>query len=453
MWTRTIGSLCLAITGCAVASDDGESSDQPLFGGDPANDAVYGIDISHWEGPMSQYEMDCFWTQGVRHVVSGTQVAEVTRQQLEMADARGMTLDAYVYLYWDRDMTAQVDDAFATAASFPIGRMWLDVEESAGGRSASTLLALVRQAVDACRAHGAAECGIYTRGTYWTASLANTTELADVPLWYARYNHLTSLDSWATERFGGWDRPAAKQWAEEVLCNVGVDKDTIQVLTAPSVVIDRSPPPPPTTVPAAPVGLYPAPGTTVGVPYLKLMARSIDGATSWQHALDRWDAAGQRWIAYYTWTTAVPFRTVYPSYHDRYYRLRVRARNGHGWGAWSEWSTFAYGAPSTPPPGEEPPPPPPPGDGVPVGLAPDGVTVTTPSVTMAWSAITDATSYQIAIEYQVGSAWSSYVTYSSTTASKTFWPQYHGTSYRFRVRAQVGGVFGAWSADATFAYP
>jgi len=126
--------MSMAMIGACASSDDleGSTADE-IFLGDPANDAVFAVDVSHWEGPISQYEMDCFWSQGVRHVVSGTQLTEITRQQLQMAVDRGMSVDAYVYLYWDRDPAAQVADAFAAVDGFPIGRMWLDVEEAAGG--------------------------------------------------------------------------------------------------------------------------------------------------------------------------------------------------------------------------------------------------------------------------------------------------------------------------------
>jgi hypothetical protein len=209
-------------------------------------------------------------------------------------------------------------------------------------------------------------------------------------------------------------------------------------------------------VPPAPAGLYPADGATVRLDYVKLMAASIPYATSWQHALEVWDAGTQLWKTYYTWTSPVPFRKVSPVWTNRYFRVRVRAANSLGWGAWSGWNVFAFGQPTGPAPGSPPPPPPPPppdsGD-VPTGLAPDGVTVTTASVTMTWGAVTGATRYEIGIETQAGTSWQSYVTYTTTTASKTFWPQIHATSYRFRVRADRGAGYGAWSSFATFAYP
>lgn len=434
------------LVGCAAAERDEEAVTVEL-GGDPANGAVFALDVSHWEGPLSQHEIDCFWANGVRHLVAGTQRLDLARQQLDMAESRGMTIDAYVYLYWDQSPAAQVAEAFARVDGFPIGRMWLDVEESPGGRSASTMIGLLREASDACIADGGADCGIYTRGTFWQPALGNTTQFAELPLWYARYNYKPSLDSWQTERFGGWTFPAAKQWAEEALCSVGVDKNAMQVITAPTLVIDRSPPPPPTSAPAAPTRIYPADGATIVFTYAKLMAASIAHATSWQHALEVWN--GTAWTAYYTWTSTLPYRKTNPPM-NRYYRLRVRARNTFGWGPWSTASVFAYGQPTGSWPGASPPPPPP--ATVPTGLAPDGTVVSTPSVTMTWVGVTGASRYEVAIERQVGTAWQAYTTYSTTATSKTFWPQTHGVSYRFRVRAIVGSAPTEWSALATFAF-
>lgn len=444
------------LAACVDAADElDEAGDSAaLMTGDPAHGALAAVDVSHWEGPLSQHEVDCFWTEGVRHLVAGTQVAEVTRQQLAMAVARGLTVDAYVYLTWDRDTAAQVEQAFTTAAGFPVGRMWLDVEEPPAGRSVATLTAAVERAATACRAHAGVDCGIYTGAGFWRSAMANTATFAELPLWFAWYDHDQRLDTWATQRFGGWQAPVAKQWAEEVLCGVGVDKDSMQVVSSPTVVVDRTPPPAPTAPPPAPTGAYPADGATVTVDYVKLMAGSLPGATSWQFALEQWDGAA--WRTYYTWSATVPFRKVVPTYRDRYYRHRARAQNALGWGAWSAWSTFAYGAPTTPPPGANPPPPPPPPpptSGVPTGLMPDGVTVTTAAVTLRWSAVTSATQYTVAIEYLVAGTWRAYTTYTTTTASKTFYPQTHGTTYRFRARARVGGVDGAWSTDASFTYP
>ncbi|MEW5851779.1 MAG: GH25 family lysozyme [Myxococcota bacterium] len=442
-----------------METEEAVVSPSPAFYGDPAANAVFSIDISHWEGPMAQVEMDCFWSSGVRHVVSGTQVEEITRQQLDMAISRGMTVDAYVYLYWDRPMAAQVREAFRRVQGFPIGRMWLDVEENPGDLGWRALEELVQQAVDACDAEGTAECGIYTGPGFWRTYMNNTTRFAELPLWYAWYNDKTALSNWSTERFGGWVAPEAKQWAEEALCSVGVDKNSMRVVTTPSVVVDRSTPPAPQSVPPAPTNLLPADGSVVSVDYVKLMAGTVAHATSYQLALEHWN--GTSWVSYYTWTRTLPFIKSNPIYRDRVFRFRARAKNRYGWGAWSGWVVFDYGTPTGPRPDVMPAPEPEPApgsapapspSGAPTGLAPDGVALSTSSVTLSCNAQSDATRYEFAIEYQSAGSWQTYTSYLRTSPTATFWPQIHNTAYRWRVRSQAGGTYGAWSNWAQFDY-
>ncbi len=478
--TLVFGLLTALVPACAVqgdASDDDSSWEAEAnaivpstpFYGDPKNGAVYALDVSFWEGPLSQREMDCFWDSGVRHIVVGTQVEELTRQQLSMAVARGMTVDAYVYLYWDKDVATQTREAFRRVSGFPIGRMWLDVEENPAGLGSSKLVSFVRAGLDECTALGgsAIGCGIYTGPGFWKSYMSNTSELASVPLWYAQYNGRTGLDAWSSEKFGGWSQPVAKQWAEQALCGVGVDKDTMQVTTKPSVVVDRATPPDTGLPPAAPDGLYPAEGSVVGVDYVKLMSATVPRATGYQLALERWDAASASFRPYYTWSTSDPFVKTYPP-RSALYRMRVRARNARGFGAWSAYSMFDYGKytgtrpsdsptepapppttePSTPPPTE-----PPPATGVPSALAPHDTTVSTAAVTLTYAGVAGATRYELAIENATSSgAFVPYVTYSTTALSKTYYPAIHRTKYRFRVRAEVASVMSAWSSWATFDY-
>lgn len=450
--------------GCAVQTDDGASSEAPLtpspyFAGDTANNAPFAVDVSMWEGPIAESETDCMWTSGVRHVIAGTQVEEVTRQQLAMAVSRGMTVDAYVYLYWDRDITAQVQEAFRRVKGFPIGRMWLDVEEDPRSLGSNALIAKVQTAYNVCMAQGAADCGIYTGPGFWRTYMSDTKSLSNIPLWYAQYNGKKLLSDWPTEHFGGWAKPVAKQWAEEALCGVGVDKDVMQVLTKPQLVVDRTLPPDTKQPPPAPGGLYPADGAVVGVDYVKLMSATIPRATSYQLALERW--TGSAWIGYYTWTNANAFVKSQPTIHNAVYRFRARAQNAYGWGPWSAYATFDYGKytgarpnaqPPPPPPSSTnpPPPPPPPPPGVPGSLSPDGnVTIATANVSLSCSAVQGATSYELAVEYLSGNVYAVYYTYAPASPTQTFYPAIHGT-YRWRARAKVNGTFGAWSSYATF---
>ncbi|MBS1149587.1 MAG: glycosyl hydrolase family 25 protein [Myxococcaceae bacterium] len=433
------------------------------FEGDPLNHAVYAVDVSHWEGPIAQHSMDCLWTSNVRHVVAGTQIEEVTRQQLRMAVARGMTVDAYVYLYWDQDMGEQVRKALGRVTGFPIGRLWLDIEEKPAGRTADQLIALSQQVVDACRAQAPAGvgCGIYTGPGFWKSYLANTPRFAEVPLWYAQYNDKTSLASWSTEKFGGWTFPAAKQWAERVLCGIGLDRNTMQVVSGAPLVVDRTPVPAPTVTPLAPQGLWPAGQTQLS--YLVLMADSIPHATGWTFQMESW--TGTKWATYTAWSQSVPSRKIYPYWLNRLYRFRARAQNSKGVGAWSDWAQIEVGTwagalpvppiappPPPPPPTQPPPPPPPPAPvaGAPTGLSPSGGAVlSTASVTLSCAAVTGATGYEFALEYLVSGSWRSYFTYAPAAGRQTFYPQAK-TQYRFTARAKVAGAWTPASAAASF---
>ncbi len=198
----------MLLVGCGGVQDQTTANERlvpvPVQDGDPANGAVFATDVSFWETPLSQAEMDCFWDSGVRHVIVGTQEEAITREQLAMAVSRGMTVDAYVYLYWDTDMTAQVKRAFSRVSGFPIGRMWLDIEQDPGSLGAAAVVSDIQQAVTACQAQGGVECGIYTGKGFWQTYAGDTQAFSDVPLWWAHYDGKTLLSTWADDAFGGW---------------------------------------------------------------------------------------------------------------------------------------------------------------------------------------------------------------------------------------------------------
>jgi len=457
-WTLLAGTSLL-LAACVGPSDEDSATQAlqaaPYFPGDVANDAEFAADVSVWETPLAQSQMDCFWDSGVRHVVVGTQDAIVARQQLAMAVSRGMTIDAYVFVHWNQDLAAQVASAFAMVSDFPIGRMWLDIEEDPGTVGSSSLIARIQQGVAACEAtRPGVTCGIYTGPGWWKTYLANTSSFTAVPLWYALYNHKRSLSDWTTEQFGGWTSPVAKQFQTAPLCGVGgADWDVMQVSAPPPLSVDRTPATDTGTVPDAPANLFPSDGMVIPIDYVKIMSGTVPLASQYQLALERY--TGTAWASYYTWSTPNAYVKVSPPATPALYRFRARAQDAHGWGAWSDYATFDYGTytgprPSSTPPPQQPPPPPP---GVPGSLSPDGVTITTASVALSCTAVTSATTYQFAVETSTASGWAAYYTYTLSGTAMTLYPQIHGVDYRFRVRAMVGGVYGDWSTYATFHVP
>ena len=453
-WSLVAGMLLFA--GCVDPMDEDSSGQAlqapPYFPGDVANNAEFAADVSVWETPLAQSQMDCFWDSGIRHVVVGTQDALVAHQQLDMAIARGMTVDAYVYIYWNRDITAQIADAFAMVDGYPVGRMWLDIEEPPGTLGANTLIPRIQQGLTACSsARAGVTCGIYTSPGWWKTYVGNTTSLTSTSLWYALYNKKRSLSDWSAEQFGGWTSPVGKQFQTAPMCGVGgADWDIMQVSATPTVTVDRAPVADTGAAPVAPANLWPTTGMVIPVDYLKIMAGTVPNATSYQLALERY--TGTAWATYYTWTTPNAYVKVSPPKTAALYRLRARAQNAHGWGAWSDYTSFDYGTYTGPRPTDMPPAqqPPPSTSSVPGALSPDGVTITAASVALSCSAVTSATTYQFAIESATSSGFAPYYTYTVSGTTMTLYPQLHGVDYRFRVRAMVGGVYGDWSSYATF---
>tara|TARA_B100000530_G_C15739056_1_gene400891 strand:- start:469 stop:675 length:207 start_codon:yes stop_codon:yes gene_type:complete len=64
--------------------------------------------------------------------------------------------------------------------------------------------------------------------------------------------------------------------------------------------------------------------------------------------------------------------------------------------------------------------------------------------------VAGAAGYSVSIEWLNDGQWTSYYTYETNEASKTFWPQVDKANYRWRVRASVGGAWSDWSTWAEF---
>ncbi len=131
-----------------------------------------------------------------------------------------MSLEAYVWLDWQGDICAQVQRAKETIGDRPVGRLWLDVEQEAGGLDHRAILDRLRQAASECAALPA---GIYTSVSKWRELTGNSREFADLPLWSAYYTSDDSLDKWGGP-YGGWTECHIRQHAGDIdLCGIHVD--------------------------------------------------------------------------------------------------------------------------------------------------------------------------------------------------------------------------------------
>ena len=319
--------------------DAGEPTERPRHTGSPV--PTYAVDISVWTDPITDPDVDCMWDAGVRHIIIGTQFLEVTRQQIKIAVRGGMTIDLYVYLYWNEDISAQVQEALDLAEEFrQVDRIWLDVEEDPGGLGYDALKAHVDEAVAAA---GDFPIGIYTGWGYWHTYMRNTTDYAEHPLWYARYDDIGSLDTWEDDRFGGWALPWGKQYYDNHrhLCDLALDHNMVQWDIVPDVVVSREIPPDDGDPPPAPTDLHPDEGLTITTEVVRMTAPAIREATGYEIRLEHWN--GSAFVEYLALPISESHRSQFPTLDNRTYRFRMRAENAHGFGPWSAWAFFDYG--------------------------------------------------------------------------------------------------------------
>jgi hypothetical protein len=189
------------------------------------------LDVSNYTGGFGPDVVACWREWGYGHLVCGTQRPEITRRQLEVAVQGGMTVDAYVYLYWRYDVGEQVRAALETVAGYPVGRLWLDCEDATGSRTPEEMVALIGEAVAACA------CGIYTGRWWWVPSTGNSSAFSHLPLWHAEYTSGPQVepDFDGFRAYGGWKRPFMWQFqGTTYLCGAGVDLNLRHVQPAPA---------------------------------------------------------------------------------------------------------------------------------------------------------------------------------------------------------------------------
>ncbi|MBI3273051.1 MAG: hypothetical protein HYZ53_28940 [Planctomycetes bacterium] len=314
----------LALAACAAILLAG----LPASHAEPAPPAK-ALDVSHWTGTITAAKIQALKASGYHHLVCGTQVRATTRQQLAAAVAGGMTVDAYVMLHWTGDTAAQVHTALSTIHGYPVQRLWLDVEQPPGGRSAAQLADKIRKAIDAC---GTFPNGIYSAAWWWLPNMHNSTAFAHKLLWYARYDHVASLGTWPSQKFGGWASPFGKQYADGPhLHGVNVDYNVMRVGGSAAAH--------PTSAPAH--------GSGGGAPAhpshaVTMSWGALSGAHGYQVAVER--KVGGTWVPVHTYATTATSLVFTPPIANTDYRWRVRGVNGAGPGAFSGWAVFHVGA-------------------------------------------------------------------------------------------------------------
>ena len=181
-----------------------------------------GVDVSNYTGEIAPEQIACLVSNGIGYLIAGTQVPETTRQQLTAARDGGLTIGAYLYLYFDDPVfKARVQRGIEIALEFDC-MLWLDVEDEEHTLSHIDVIAKLRVAQMACEDVGVS-VGIYTSRSKWTKLTGNSDQFQALPLWDANYDVPKEFDAYF-QPYGGWVRPMIHQFK-------GSNRDYCGVLT------------------------------------------------------------------------------------------------------------------------------------------------------------------------------------------------------------------------------
>jgi len=114
------------------------------------------------------------------------------------------------------------------------GMVWLDIETNPStgcswtGYSGSDNCNYIQSLVNAVKSKGGSP-GIYSSQYMWGTIVGSTygcTSVSSVPVWYAHYDGVASFSDWSSVSFGGWSKPAMKQYeGDAYLCSTSVDEN------------------------------------------------------------------------------------------------------------------------------------------------------------------------------------------------------------------------------------
>jgi hypothetical protein len=170
-------------------------------------------DISNYTSAITAAEIACWRLHGVtRAIVQAVDPPPqyprgVTREQLQILADNSMPADAYVYLWFSLGLD-DVRRKLQLLDGFRIGRLWLDVEDTAHGRPE----VLISDALAVLAAYPADDPpGIYTGKWWWDRYMTESraTVFSSFPLWASQYDGIPDPTVWTP--FGGWTTLAVKQ--------------------------------------------------------------------------------------------------------------------------------------------------------------------------------------------------------------------------------------------------
>lgn len=181
---------------------------------------MLAVDMSNYTSPLTPANLQALKDADVHHVIVQAvdpppgYPAGVTRQQIEVCLNAGLSVDAYIWLWFDLDAT-DVQRKLGLLTGMPVRQVWLDVEDTAAIKyDQPTCEAKVASSLVLCdqrSLHG--PTGLYTGRWFWADSryMGNTTVFSDRELWDANYDDVADA-ALGFVPYGGWTAPRIKQY-------------------------------------------------------------------------------------------------------------------------------------------------------------------------------------------------------------------------------------------------
>lgn len=176
------------------------------------------VDFANWAGNLTPEVITAWKVAGVKRVIvrASTErqaLSDIARQQMAVCAEAGFELEAYLWLYWFRDLSpvVQVEQALTVCSGYPVKRLWLDCEDATVLEPAE-IVARIGEAVIACEEAGM-PVGCYTRRAWWQQWTADSREFAHLPLWDCE---LGDPELGGFVSYGGWSKQAMRQYEFDV---------------------------------------------------------------------------------------------------------------------------------------------------------------------------------------------------------------------------------------------
>ena len=196
--------------------------------------ATLGLDLSVYQGEVSQASWTCLHQKGYRFAIiqawlSSGKANPYVSTDIARAKAAGFQyVDIYVFPDFAKGIASagsQIKSAVAAARAGGqnFGMAWIDIEAAQLWGKCADNLAFLRAMLAAGEQMGL-HMGIYSSQYQWQSIMCSSSEFSHYQLWYPHYDYNPSFSDWRA--FSGWTKPAIKQFSDTTsVCGTQIDQN------------------------------------------------------------------------------------------------------------------------------------------------------------------------------------------------------------------------------------